>query len=91
MADTKEELIRQRAHKIWEHSGYPEGDHESHWAQATAEVEAEQSKPAKPRAKKADAAPPAPAKKAAAKATVTKTSAAPKKPAAGKPKASPNA
>ncbi len=41
MSTEKHERIRQRAHAIWEREGRPEGEHERHWAKATAEVDAE--------------------------------------------------
>ena len=36
----REELIRERAHAIWEEEGRPEGKDRQHWARATAEVDA---------------------------------------------------
>lgn len=96
MEDTKEDRIRKRAHQIWEDAGQPEGQHEAHWAQAIADIEAEDAaptKPAKPRAvKKTDGAEkPAAKKAAAAKTASTKTSEAQpaKKPATRKPKDAP--
>lgn len=41
MQDDREDRIRQRAHEIWEREGQPEGKHDEHWAQATAEIAAE--------------------------------------------------
>jgi hypothetical protein len=38
--------IRQRAHQIWEQSGRPDGQHESHWAQAERELAADGRAPA---------------------------------------------
>jgi hypothetical protein len=40
-----EERVRQRAHKIWEKAGRPDGQHDSHWEQARREIEAEESEP----------------------------------------------
>ena len=37
----QEDLIRERAHQIWEREGRPEGESESHWQQARLEIEAE--------------------------------------------------
>jgi hypothetical protein len=33
-----EEMIRQRAHEIWEHEGRPLGRHEEHWQRAAGEI-----------------------------------------------------
>ena len=41
-----QDLIRARAHEIWEREGRPEGRHIEHWEMASAEVAAE-AKPAK--------------------------------------------
>lgn len=43
MQDDREDRIRRRAHEIWERDGRPDGRHEDHWAQATAEIDAENS------------------------------------------------
>lgn len=60
MTDDRQERIRQRAHAIWEQAGRPEGVHQQHWDQATAEIDGEDSKqkgktarPKKPAAAKA--------------------------------------
>ncbi|ESX61091.1 hypothetical protein X759_35440 [Mesorhizobium sp. LSHC420B00] len=37
----RQERIRQRAHAIWEQAGRPDGSHQQHWDQATAEIDAE--------------------------------------------------
>ncbi|MER9756674.1 DUF2934 domain-containing protein [Mesorhizobium sp. M0166] len=37
----RQERIRQRAHAIWEQAGRPDGAHQQHWDQATAEIDAE--------------------------------------------------
>lgn len=37
----REERIRQRAHALWEQEGRPEGREQAHWAQACAEIDAE--------------------------------------------------
>lgn len=81
MTDDRQERIRQRAHEIWEQAGRPEGAHQAHWDQATAEVDGAAAKPKKAAPKKAAK----PAKAAAAK--VAKPAAATKaaKPAAAKP------
>ncbi|CDX31339.1 conserved hypothetical protein [Mesorhizobium sp. ORS 3359] len=78
MTDDRHERIRQRAHEIWEQAGRPEGAHEEHWSQATAEIDAA-GKPKK-----------APKKAAAAKVEkpkAAKPTKAPAKPKAAKPKA----
>lgn len=81
MTDDRHERIRQRAHEIWEQAGRPEGAHEEHWNQATAEIDAA-GKPMK-----------APKKAAVAKvekpkaAKVDKPAKAPAKAKAAKPKA----
>lgn len=72
MTDDRHERIRQRAHAIWEKAGRPEGAHQQHWDQATAEVDGDAAKP-KAAPKKAAAKP--------AKATAAKAA----KPAAAKP------
>jgi hypothetical protein len=33
-----DEAVRSRAYQIWEQSGRPEGEHESHWQRALAEL-----------------------------------------------------
>ncbi|ESX12976.1 DUF2934 domain-containing protein [Mesorhizobium sp. LSJC264A00] len=71
MTDDKQDRIRQRAHEIWEKAGRPEGAHQEHWEQATAEVDGAVAKPKKA-AKKADAKP----AKAAAKPRAAKPAAA---------------
>jgi hypothetical protein len=53
--DTLEQRIRDRAHKIWEEEGRPEGRAETHWERARALVASESGLP-KPKPK-------APAKK----------------------------
>lgn len=37
----KTDLIRQRAHQIWEASGHPEGMEADHWQQAEAQLRSE--------------------------------------------------
>ncbi|ESX18254.1 DUF2934 domain-containing protein [Mesorhizobium sp. M1148] len=71
MTDDKQDRIRQRAHEIWEKAGRPEGAHQEHWEQATAEFDGAVAKPKKA-AKKADAKP----AKAAAKPKAAKPAAA---------------
>ena len=39
MSENREELIRARAHAIWEAEGSPEGRADQHWEQATLEIE----------------------------------------------------
>ncbi|MER9232093.1 DUF2934 domain-containing protein [Mesorhizobium sp. M0622] len=41
----RQERIRQRAHAIWEQAGRPDGAHQQHWDQATAEIDAETATP----------------------------------------------
>ena len=41
-----QDLIRARAHQIWEREGRPDGRHIEHWEMASAEI-AEEAKPAK--------------------------------------------
>ena len=72
MTDDRQDRIRQRAHEIWEQAGRPEGAHQEHWEQATAEIDGA-AKPKKA-AKKADAKP----AKAAAKPKAAKPAAAAK-------------
>ncbi|SMH45175.1 DUF2934 domain-containing protein [Azospirillum agricola] len=36
-----QERISRRAHEIWEREGHPDGRHDEHWAQAEAEIRAE--------------------------------------------------
>ncbi|WP_292509394.1 DUF2934 domain-containing protein [Mesorhizobium sp.] len=45
VTDDRQERIRRRAHAIWEQAGRPEGAHQQHWDQATAEVDGEESRP----------------------------------------------
>lgn len=35
----RQQLIRQRAYAIWEKEGWPEGQHDRHWQQASEEIE----------------------------------------------------
>ena len=74
MTDDRQDRIRQRAHEIWEQAGRPEGAHQEHWEQATAEIDGAAAKPKKAAAKpvKADAKPKA-AKPAAAKSGKAKS------------------
>jgi len=46
MQHPDQDLIRARAHAIWEREGRPEGRHIEHWEMASAEIAAE-AKPAK--------------------------------------------
>ncbi|MER8831058.1 DUF2934 domain-containing protein [Mesorhizobium sp. M0938] len=45
MTDDRQERIRQRAHAIWEQAGRPDGSHQQHWDQATADIDGENSQP----------------------------------------------
>ncbi|PAQ09225.1 DUF2934 domain-containing protein [Mesorhizobium temperatum] len=45
MTDDRQERIRRRAHAIWEQAGRPDGAHQQHWDQATAEIDGEVSRP----------------------------------------------
>ena len=78
MTDDRQDRIRQRAHEIWEQAGRPEGAHQEHWEQATAEIDGAAAKPKKV-AKKAAAKPakagakPKAAKPAAAKSGKAKS------------------
>lgn len=38
--DKNHDQVRTRAYHIWETAGRPDGDHDSHWHQARAEVDA---------------------------------------------------
>ena len=42
MTDDREERIRQRAHKIWELAGRPNGQHDEHWRLATSEIDSKE-------------------------------------------------
>jgi Protein of unknown function (DUF2934) len=42
-ADDRESKIRERAHRIWQEEGSPEGRAHSHWHQAEKEVDAEEA------------------------------------------------
>jgi hypothetical protein len=39
----RDEMVRRRAHQIWEQEGRPHGRHEEHWRQALEALEAEDS------------------------------------------------
>jgi hypothetical protein len=39
MTDARDELIRARAHAIWEAEGQPDGRSDQHWQQAVLDVE----------------------------------------------------
>jgi hypothetical protein len=81
MADDRQERIRQRAHAIWEREGRPHGDHERHWHQASADIDAEDAASAAPN-KRASAKPKAAAKPKGADAALaahTKDAAKPKR------------
>lgn len=74
MADDRQERIRNRAHQIWQQEGQPAGQHERHWHQAAADVDAEHATGTSSVAKK-------PAKKTAG---ADKAKAAPKEAKAAK-------
>jgi hypothetical protein len=38
MVEGREDQIRERAYRLWEEAGRPEGQHETHWNQASGEV-----------------------------------------------------
>jgi hypothetical protein len=59
MTDIPEELVRERAHLIWEREGRPMGKADEHWEQARAELAAGGEAPPakKPRAPRKAAAP----------------------------------
>lgn len=38
-----EDRIRERAHRIWEEEGHPEGRHQDHWERACREIGSDQS------------------------------------------------
>ena len=71
---SQDQLIRQRAHALWEQQGRPDGKAEDHWRQASAEIASDA-----PRPKRAAAA------TAPAKQRTATTKVAAKKPAAAKP------
>ncbi|MER8438563.1 DUF2934 domain-containing protein [Mesorhizobium sp. M1312] len=45
MTDDRQERIRRRAHAIWEQTGRPDGAHQQHWDQASAEIDGEENLP----------------------------------------------
>jgi DUF2934 family protein len=51
MSGNLEARIRERAHKIWEREGRPQGREVAHWQMAAAEVAAETAAPAAKAAK----------------------------------------
>jgi hypothetical protein len=48
MRHDDQDLIRARAHQIWEREGRPDGRHLEHWEMASAEIAAEAKPAAKP-------------------------------------------
>ncbi len=54
MATDRQERIRRKAHQIWDRSGRPDGHHDEHWRQATAEIEQEDAAPRPEKRKPAD-------------------------------------
>lgn len=73
----REEAIRQRAHRIWEDEGRPEGAEARHWDEARRQIEAEPAPtPSEPAPEEiTPAAEPAPAAKKPRKSPVRKTAA----------------
>lgn len=55
--DEREHRIRERAHRLWEEEGRPEGHAERHWFQAEEIVAIEEAYPENPRAVDAAEAP----------------------------------
>ena len=43
--DDREELIRRRAHVLWQDAGEPEGRHDEFWFQAENEIERQEAAP----------------------------------------------
>lgn len=41
MSTDTDQKVRDRAHRIWEREGRPDGRHDEHWAQAMHEIEKE--------------------------------------------------
>lgn len=39
MSDDRHEVIRARAHQLWEDEGRPEGREEAHWLQASRDID----------------------------------------------------
>lgn len=70
----RDDLIRARAHRIWENEGCPDGQDAEHWARAKAELEAEDASAGAPSDGASDAASGAPSK-----ATKPKAPAKPRK------------
>ena len=48
MTTVREQRIRQRAHRIWEQSGSPDGQEAQHWQQAEREIDAEDAPASQP-------------------------------------------
>jgi hypothetical protein len=38
MKEASERVIRERAHRLWESEGRPEGKHDEHWRRASEEI-----------------------------------------------------
>jgi hypothetical protein len=83
VTDDRQERIRRRAHAIWEQAGRPEGAHQQHWDQATAEIDSEAAKP-KAKAASKKPAPPTAAKASKPKAAATAKPSKPKATGSGK-------
>ena len=43
----REQKIRERAHRIWEEEGRPEGREQNHWERAAREIDSEDGEPGK--------------------------------------------
>jgi hypothetical protein len=52
MPKTRDDKIRERAYAIWQRHGRPHGQHDEHWRQAEAEIEAEERAGVAPKASK---------------------------------------
>ncbi|NNM74488.1 DUF2934 domain-containing protein [Enterovirga aerilata] len=64
MESERDRRVRERAHKLWEESGRPEGKADEHWAQACAEIDAESKDSGAKRGKAGKTADSAPKSKA---------------------------
>lgn len=80
----REDLIRQRAHAIWESEGRPDDRSEEHWKMASAEIERAEAAPTEAGAQ----SPPTTADAKPAKAAKNSGAASGRKPAATKSKPS---
>lgn len=55
---SRDDRIRERAYQIWEAEGRPQGKAQTHWEQASTELEAEPARKVRPAGKKAMKNPP---------------------------------